>query len=55
LQPLQAAIRSLAFKWIRIIYSCWKQRIAYGEAQYIQALWARRSPLVQRLALSAPA
>jgi transposase len=50
-----AAIRSLAFKWIRIIYSCWKQRIAYDEAQYIQALWARRSSLVQRLALPAPA
>lgn len=48
-----AAIRSLAFKWIRIIYSCWKQRIAYDEAQYIQALWARRSSLVQRLAASA--
>lgn len=50
-----AAIRSLAFKWIRIIYSCWKHRTPYDEAQYVQALWARRSPLVQRLALTVPA
>jgi transposase len=50
-----AAIRALAFKWIRVIYRCWKERTAYDEAQYIQALWARRSPLVKRLGLSAAA
>lgn len=48
-----AAIRSLAFKWIRIIYRCWKERVAYDEAQYIQALLQRGSPLAKRLALSA--
>lgn len=47
-----AAIRALAFKWIRIIHRCWKERVAYDEAQYIQALWARRSPLVRRLNVS---
>jgi hypothetical protein len=46
-----AAIRALAFKWIRIIYSCWKQRIAYDEAQYVQALLRRGSPLAKRLGL----
>jgi transposase len=50
-----AAIRALAFKWIRIIFRCWKERIAYDEAQYIQALVARGSPLAQRLSLSAAA
>ena len=50
-----AAIRALAFKWIRIIFRCWKERTAYDEAQYIQALVARRSPLAQRLSLAAAA
>ena len=50
-----AAIRALAFKWIRIIYRCWKQRVAYDEAQYVQALVQRGSPLVKRIGLPAPA
>jgi hypothetical protein len=50
-----AAIRALAFKWIRIIYRCWQERSVYDEARYIQGLWARRSPLVHRLGLPAPA
>lgn len=44
-----AAIRALAFKWIRIIYRCWKERTPYDEARYVQSLWARHSPLVKRL------
>src|SRR6516165_730194 len=28
----QAAVRALAFKWIRILYRCWKSRIPYDEA-----------------------
>jgi transposase len=51
----QAAIRALAFKWIRIIYRCWKERIDYDEALYIQALIQRDSPLAKRMGLSAPA
>jgi transposase len=50
-----AAIRALAFKWIRIIYRCWKERVPYDEARYIQALWARHSPLVKRLGAPAAA
>lgn len=50
-----AAIRSLAFKWIRIIYRCWKERIAYDEARYVQALVQRGSPLVKRIGLPAAA
>lgn len=31
-------IRSLAFKWIRIIFRCWKNREAYDEVKYLKAL-----------------
>jgi transposase len=40
-----AAIRSLAFKWIRILYHCWKTSTPYDESVYLQALRRRRSPL----------
>lgn len=36
------AIRSLAFKWIRILFRCWKDRKPYDEAAYQRALDARR-------------
>ena len=35
------AIRSLAFKWIRILFRCWKDRKPYDEAVYQRALTAR--------------
>lgn len=39
-----AAVRALAFKWIRIVYRCWKDRTPYDEARYQEALRRRRSP-----------
>jgi transposase len=36
------AIRSLAFKWIRILFRCWKERKPYDEAVYRRALDAHR-------------
>lgn len=36
-----AAIRSLAFKWIRILFRCWKARTPYQEDVYQQALATR--------------
>jgi transposase len=36
------AIRSLAFKWIRILFRCWKDRKPYDEATYQRAFTARR-------------
>jgi transposase len=33
-----AAVRSLAFKWIRILFRCWKNRQPYDEARYLQQL-----------------
>ena len=41
------AIRSLAFKWIRIVFRCWKNRKPYDESTYLNALKKRGSPLLQ--------
>jgi transposase len=36
-----SAIRALAFKWIRIIYACWKANKPYDESFYVQTLEKR--------------
>ena len=41
-----AAVRALAFKWIRIIFRCWKERVAYDEKVYLAALAQHNSPLL---------
>lgn len=41
----QAAVRALAFKWIRIVFRCWKDRVAYDESIY-QAGLAKRNLLL---------
>jgi len=46
----QAAVRALAFKWIRILYRCWQTRTPYNEALYLQALKRRSAPLLHNLA-----
>jgi transposase len=38
------AIRSLAYKWIRILHACWKNGTSYDEAKYLKALETRNSP-----------
>lgn len=40
-----AAVRALAFRWIRIIVRCWKDRARYDEARYTQRLIAAHSPV----------
>ena len=42
----RVAVRALAFKWIRIIYRCWKNRTPYDESIYLKALKRRGSPLL---------
>jgi len=37
-----AAVRSLAFKWIRILFRCWMDGVPYHEAQHVRALQLRR-------------
>ena len=34
----QAAVRALAFTWIRILSRCWQERTPYDESVYLQAL-----------------
>jgi transposase len=46
----QAAVRALAFKWIRIIYRCWKDRTLYDEMAYCALLIKRQSPHLKYLA-----
>ena len=36
-------IRALAFKWIRILFTCWKNHTAYDEQKYMQTLLQRGS------------
>jgi transposase len=45
-----AAVRALAFKWIRILYRCWQDRTPYDESVYLQALQRRSAPLLHNLA-----
>jgi transposase len=40
-----AAVRALAFKWLRIIWRCWQDRTAYDEARYRRALIHRGAPI----------
>jgi transposase len=49
-----AAVRALAFKWIRVLYRCWKTRTLYDDAIYLDSLRRRRSPLLQYLSPRAP-
>jgi transposase len=43
----QAALRALAFKWIRILYRCWVDRTPYDESKYLAALRKRGAPLLK--------
>jgi len=38
-----AAVRALAYKWIRIVFRCWKDHVRYDETIYMQSL-KRRQP-----------
>jgi len=49
-KPHHVAIRALAFKWIRIVFRCWKDRRPYDESVYLAALQKRGSPLIEGLA-----
>lgn len=44
-----AAVRALAFKWLRILFRCWKNRTPYDEAIYLAALRKRNAPLLELL------
>jgi hypothetical protein len=46
----QAAVRALAFQWIRILSRCWQDRTLYDESVSLQALHHRGSSLIHHLA-----
>ena len=48
----QAAVRALAFTWIRIVFRCWQAGVPYNESVYIAALQRRGSALISHLAPS---
>ena len=41
------AVRALAFKWMRILYRCWRDRQPYREDIYLTSLAKRNLPLKQ--------
>jgi transposase len=41
-----AALRSLAFKWIRILFRCWKERQPYDEPRYLEHLRQKNASLL---------
>lgn len=44
-----AALRALAFKWIRILWRCWHDHTVYDDARYTSALTLRGAPLTSAL------
>jgi transposase len=45
------AVRALAFKWIRILFACWKNRVPYDPNRYLKALQSRGSEYAPNLPL----
>jgi len=48
-KPRNTLVRALAFKWIRILFRCWKDRKPYSEEVYRQALAHRHHLAVKSL------
>jgi len=48
-----AAVRALAFKWVRILWRCWRDRVAYDDATYTAALQQHGSPLSKPVTVGA--
>lgn len=45
-----AAVRTVAFQWMRILFRLWKDQVKYDDATYMAVLRRRGSPLAKRLA-----
>ncbi|WP_026861001.1 transposase, partial [Pseudidiomarina sediminum] len=39
----QSAVRSLAYKWARIVFKCWKSKQLYDESKYLKSLREKKS------------
>ncbi len=45
-----AAVRAVAFRWIRVLFRLWKDHLEYDDATYIAALVSKGSPLATCIA-----
>ncbi len=43
------AVRALGFKWVRIMFRCWKERKPYDDKRYMDSLQANNAPLLAYL------
>jgi transposase len=43
------AKRALAFKWMRILFRCWKNKQPYDEVTYVKSLIKHNSPVVKKM------
>jgi len=41
----RSAVRSLAFKWQRIMFRCWMEKLPYNEQQYLVILYSKNKSL----------
>lgn len=48
------AIRVLAYKWLRILWRCWKDQVAYDETRYLRSLQKRGVKLYEPLYAKLP-
>ncbi len=46
LERIRTAVRSLACKWIRVLWRCWQDRTVYEEAEYLAAVRKAGSPIL---------
>jgi transposase len=49
-----AAVRALAYKWIRIVFRCWKDRMPYDESRYEAALKSHQKKAADQAIQPAP-
>ena len=42
-----AALRTLAFNWVRVLHRCWTDRVPYDVTRYPLALQKRQAPLLK--------
>jgi len=40
-------LRALAFKWLRVLWRCWQDRVPYDEPRYMQKLRAKNVPYLR--------
>jgi hypothetical protein len=42
-------VRALAYKWLRVLWRCWQDRVVYEETIYLAALKKHGSPVIDWL------